>query len=105
MAQGESRAPCLHFFCTPSSPFDIMGASLARVWDRLVGKLEARIVTVGLDAAGKTTVLYKVHLGETVTTIPTIGFNVEVLERKGLSLTVWDIGGQDKIRKLWKHYY
>jgi GTPase SAR1 family protein len=37
---------------------------------------------VGLDAAGKTTILYKLKLGEVVTTIPTIGFNVETVEYK-----------------------
>merc|ERR1711988_106173 len=68
-------------------------------------KQEMRIVMVGLDAAGKTTVLYKLKLGEVVTTIPTIGFNVETVEYKNLRFTVWDIGGQDKIRKLWRHYY
>merc|ERR1712176_1378334 len=43
--------------------------------------------------------------GEVVTTIPTIGFNVETVEYKNLSFTVWDVGGQDKIRPLWRHYY
>merc|ERR1719352_745973 len=60
---------------------------------------------VGLDAAGKTTILYKLKLGEVVTTIPTIGFNVETVEYKNINFTVWDIGGQDKIRKLWRYYY
>lgn len=60
---------------------------------------------VGLDAAGKTTILYKLKLGEIVTTIPTIGFNVETVEYKNISFTVWDVGGQDKIRPLWRHYY
>ena len=60
---------------------------------------------VGLDAAGKTTILYKLKLGEVVTTIPTIGFNVEQVEYKNISFTVWDVGGQDKIRPLWRHYY
>merc|ERR1712014_141647 len=64
-----------------------------------------RILMVGLDAAGKTTILYKLKLGEVVTTIPTIGFNVETVEYKNISFTVWDVGGQDKIRKLWRHYY
>jgi len=59
---------------------------------------------VGLDAAGKTTILYKLKLGEIVTTIPTIGFNVETVEYKNISFTVWDVGGQDKIRPLWRHY-
>lgn len=63
------------------------------------------VVSVGLDAAGKTTILYKLKLGEIVTTIPTIGFNVETVEYKNISFTVWDVGGQDKIRKLWRHYY
>merc|ERR1712187_1017787 len=47
----------------------------------------------------------KLKLGEVVTTIPTIGFNVETVEYKNISFQVWDIGGQDKIRKLWRHYY
>ena len=94
-------------------------------------------VLVGLDAAGKTTILYKLKLGEIVTTIPTIGkqqsdrainvtkastlynymtrcttydsffigFNVETVEYKNICFTVWDVGGQDKIRPLWRHYF
>eukprot|EP00441_Pelagodinium_beii_P044139 CAMPEP_0197651704 /NCGR_PEP_ID=MMETSP1338-20131121/33733_1 /TAXON_ID=43686 ORGANISM="Pelagodinium beii, Strain RCC1491" /NCGR_SAMPLE_ID=MMETSP1338 /ASSEMBLY_ACC=CAM_ASM_000754 /LENGTH=180 /DNA_ID=CAMNT_0043226417 /DNA_START=61 /DNA_END=603 /DNA_ORIENTATION=+ len=81
-----------------------MGLVFTKIWERF-GKQERRIVMVGLDAAGKTTVLYKLKLGEVVTTIPTIGFNVETVEYKNISFTVWDIGGQDKIRKLWRHYY
>merc|ERR1719262_886569 len=64
-----------------------------------------RILMVGLDAAGKTTILYKLKLGEVVTTIPTIGFNVETVQYKNINFNVWDIGGQDKIRKLWRHYH
>ena len=60
---------------------------------------------VGLDAAGKTSILYKLKLGEIVHTIPTIGFNVETVEYKNLKFTVWDIGGQNKIRPLWHHYF
>ncbi|KAG6581040.1 ADP-ribosylation factor 1, partial [Cucurbita argyrosperma subsp. sororia] len=52
-----------------------------------------------------TTILYKLKLGEIVTTIPTIGFNVETVEYKNISFTVWDVGGQDKIRPLWRHYF
>jgi len=68
-------------------------------------KQPMRILMVGLDAAGKTTILYKLKLGEVVSTIPTIGFNVEKVEYKQISFTVWDVGGQDKIRPLWRHYY
>ncbi|KGG51016.1 hypothetical protein DI09_48p220 [Mitosporidium daphniae] len=64
-----------------------------------------RILMVGLDAAGKTTILYKLKLGEIVTTIPTIGFNVETVEYNKVNFTVWDVGGQDKIRPLWRHYF
>merc|ERR1712057_2496 len=76
-----------------------------KVVAKLVGKRDCRILMVGLDAAGKTTILYKLKLGEVVTTIPTIGFNVETVEYKNISFTVWDVGGQDKIRPLWRHYY
>ena len=77
----------------------------SRIWERLVGKQEMRVLMVGLDASGKTTILYKFKLGEVVTTIPTIGFNVETVEYRNLNFTVWDVGGQDKIRPLWRYYY
>mgnify|MGYP003958315315 FL=1 len=81
-----------------------MGGFFAKIFDNW-GKKERRILMVGLDAAGKTTILYKLKLGEVVTTIPTIGFNVEQVDYKNISFTVWDVGGQDKIRPLWRHYY
>merc|ERR1719449_157460 len=78
----------------------------SKVFDKLVNrKKEMRMLMVGLDAAGKTTILYKLKLGEIVTTIPTIGFNVETVEYKNINFTVWDVGGQDKIRKLCRYYY
>ncbi len=82
-----------------------MGIHFSKAFQRLFGKKDVRILMVGLDAAGKTTILYKLKLGEIVTTIPTIGFNVETVEYKNISFTVWDVGGQDKIRPLWRHYY
>lgn len=82
-----------------------MGLTISSVLTRLFGKKQMRILMVGLDAAGKTTILYKLKLGEIVTTIPTIGFNVETVEYKNISFTVWDVGGQNKIRPLWRHYY
>ncbi len=60
---------------------------------------------ISLDAAGKTTILYKLKLGEVITTIPTVGFNVETLQVKGIDFTIWDVGGCDKIRPLWRHYF
>ena len=50
-----------------------MGLQISKLFDKLWGKKEMRILMVGLDAAGKTTILYKLKLGEIVTTIPTIG--------------------------------
>merc|ERR1712205_87309 len=82
-----------------------MGLTFTKLMSRLFSKQEMRILMVGLDAAGKTTILYKLKLGEIVTTIPTIGFNVETVEDKNISFTVWDVGGQDKIRPLWRHYF
>jgi small GTP-binding protein len=83
-----------------------MGIIFGKTWDKLFNKgKDVRMVMVGLDAVGKTTIMYKMKLGDTVKTIPTIGFNVEQIEYKKLSITLWDIGGQDKIRDLWKHYY
>lgn len=85
----------------------IMGLLFSRLTQLLEvwGTSHSRILMVGLDAAGKTTILYKLKLNETVTTIPTIGFNVEEVQFKGLSFTVWDIGGQAKIRELWRYYF
>mmetsp|Transcript_10191 Transcript_10191/g.19946 ORF Transcript_10191/g.19946 Transcript_10191/m.19946 type:complete len:183 (+) Transcript_10191:27-575(+) len=82
-----------------------MGQAIAGAFKSLFGKQDVRILMVGLDAAGKTTILYKLKLGEIVTTIPTIGFNVETVEYKNLKFTMWDVGGQDKLRPLWRHYF
>ncbi|XP_034024844.1 ADP-ribosylation factor-like protein 14 [Thalassophryne amazonica] len=68
---------------------------------------QAQVLLLGLDGAGKTTLLYKLKHNESVATVPTVGFNVEMLEtdRSNLALTVWDIGGQKKMRPHWKHHY
>lgn len=61
---------------------------------------------LGLDGSGKTTLLYKLKYNESVVTVPTVGFNVESLETSGSGpgLTVWDVGGQRKMRPHWKHH-
>uniref|UniRef100_A0A2K5NC10 ARF like GTPase 1 n=1 Tax=Cercocebus atys TaxID=9531 RepID=A0A2K5NC10_CERAT len=64
-----------------------------------------RILILGLDGAGKTTILYRLQVGEVVTTIPTIGFNVETVTYKNLKFQVWDLGGQTSIRPYWRCYY
>ena len=99
-----------------------MGNIFTMLMDKLAGRQQRRILMVGLDAAGKTTILYKLRLGDVVETMPTIGcaraasasaaaepaasrFNVETVQYKKLEMQVWDVGGQDKIRQLWRHYY
>ncbi|XP_023192677.1 ADP-ribosylation factor-like protein 4C [Xiphophorus maculatus] len=67
------------------------------------------IVMLGLDSAGKTTVLYRLKFNEFVNTVPTIGFNTEKIRlsngtAKGISCHFWDVGGQEKLRPLWKSY-
>lgn len=82
-----------------------MGTSFSFFFDRFAAKEDVRVLMIGLDAAGKTTTLYQLKLGATLTNIPTIGFNVEILEYKRLRLTVWDIGGQKRVRSMWRYYY
>ena len=74
-------------------------------FDGLFAKKNATILMVGLDAAGKTTILQKLKLNEVKETVPTIGFNVDTVEYKNVKFHVWDVGGQEKLRQLWKHYY
>ncbi|XP_037893123.1 ADP-ribosylation factor D-like [Glossina fuscipes] len=82
-----------------------MGLIITTLLNSFLGKRDVRILMVGLDGAGKTTILYKLKVGEVISSIPTIGFNVEVVEYKNIRFTVWDIGGQMKIRHLWYHYF
>ncbi|KAJ9518642.1 hypothetical protein QJQ45_018662, partial [Haematococcus lacustris] len=81
------------------------GGLFTGLLDKLFGSREMRVVMLGLDAAGKTTILYKLHIGEVLTTVPTIGFNVEKVQYKNVVFTVWDVGGQEKLRPLWRHYF
>lgn len=84
----------------------VMGNIFSSIFDKLWGiNKELRILILGLDGAGKTTILYRLQIGEVVTTKPTIGFNVETLTYKNLKLNVWDLGGQTSIRPYWRCYY
>ena len=82
-----------------------MGQAFHKLFDSFFGNTEMRVVMLGLDAAGKTTILYKLHIGEVLSTVPTIGFNVEKVQYKNVIFTVWDVGGQEKLRALWRHYF
>lgn len=71
-----------------------MGNIFTNFLKGFVGTKEVPIIMVGLDAARKTSILYKLKLGEIMTTIPT--FSVENVEYENISFILWDVGGQDK---------
>lgn len=82
-----------------------MGIFMSRILASLFGEKEARILVLGLDNAGKTTILYRLQVGEVVSTIPTIGFNVETVQYNNIKFQVWDLGGQTSIRPYWRCYF
>ncbi|WFD38989.1 Arf GTPase arl1 [Malassezia japonica] len=85
-----------------------MGVTFSSLYDALWfwrRSTPMRILMLGLDSAGKTTILYRLQLGEVISTIPTIGFNVESVEYKNIKMQVWDLGGQSSIRPYWRCYY
>lgn len=77
---------------------------IEHLWRWLFGKVEYHILIRGLGSAGRTAILYKLKLGKTIETIPTIGINVETMEWKGCDLNILDIGGGDNIRTLYRHF-
>ncbi|KAI7846070.1 hypothetical protein COHA_000436 [Chlorella ohadii] len=83
--------------------------SLSQLWLQFFprwGDREYKIVMVGLDNAGKTTILYRLHLGEAVRTVPTIGSNVEQVKvSKHITFEIWDLAGQANLRPSWSNYY
>ncbi|ELP93904.1 ADP-ribosylation factor, arf, putative [Entamoeba invadens IP1] len=64
-----------------------------------------RMLILGLDSAGKTTILYRISSGVTIMTVPTVGFNLEELEYEKMKFKVWDLGGQESLRPYWRCYY
>ncbi|CAF9922316.1 MAG: ADP-ribosylation factor, Arf Arf6 [Gomphillus americanus] len=67
-----------------------MGGQISKMMGKIFGSKEMRLLMLGLDAAGKTTILYKLKLNQDVTTIPTVGFNVETVTYKNVKFNVWD---------------
>eukprot|EP00879_Flechtneria_rotunda_P007226 GHRR01007583.1.p2 GENE.GHRR01007583.1~~GHRR01007583.1.p2 ORF type:complete len:186 (+),score=52.70 GHRR01007583.1:258-815(+) len=66
---------------------------------------EIRLLMVGLDNAGKTTIVKRLN-GEDITTIsPTLGFNIKTMQFGGYKLNIWDVGGQKTLRPYWRNYY
>ncbi|XP_037078251.1 ADP-ribosylation factor-like protein 5B [Pollicipes pollicipes] len=81
-----------------------MGLLFAKFWS-FFNTDEHKIVIVGLDNAGKTTIMYQYLLGDTVHTSPTIGSNVEEITYKNTQFVMWDLGGQESLRASWNTYY
>ncbi|KAJ3295425.1 ADP-ribosylation factor-like protein 2 [Borealophlyctis nickersoniae] len=66
---------------------------------------EIRLLMLGLDNAGKTTILKRIN-GEDISSIsPTLGFNIKTLEHNDYKLNIWDVGGQKSIRSYWRNYF
>ena len=86
-----------------------MGYYMSKLWQIAAqargAASEVKIVITGLHNAGKTTLLYKLSLGEIIVTEPTIGSNVECLNHNGLKMQMWDLGGQENLRHAWDAYY
>lgn len=82
-----------------------MGVLFTRIFSSLFGSNEIRILILGLDNAGKTTLLHKLQFSTITETVPTIGFNLETVTYNNLQLQVWDLGGQGTLRPYWRCYY
>ena len=67
------------------------------------GTIEKRLLLLGLDNAGKTSILFQIKDKNFKQTVPTVGLNIEHIIYKRYSMTFWDVGGQ--ATKLWKHYF
>ncbi|XP_065896561.1 ADP-ribosylation factor-like protein 5A [Dysidea avara] len=82
-----------------------MGLLFTKFWSLLFSKAEYKVIIVGLDNAGKTTILYQFLMNEVVHTSPTIGSNVEEVQWRNFRFLMWDIGGQESLRSVWNTYY
>uniref|UniRef100_G3SNM8 ARF like GTPase 5B n=1 Tax=Loxodonta africana TaxID=9785 RepID=G3SNM8_LOXAF len=83
----------------------MMGLIFAKLWSLFCNQVEHKVIIVGLDNAGKTTILYQFLMNEVVHTSPTIGSNVEEIVVKNTHFLMWDIGGQESLRSSWNTYY
>jgi len=70
-----------------------MGLIITKLLKYMLPKKDCRILLLGLDAAGKTTIIFKLKIGEVIKSTPTIGFNMETVEFNNIKLNVWDVGG------------
>ncbi|KAE8707730.1 ADP-ribosylation factor-like protein 2 [Hibiscus syriacus] len=66
---------------------------------------EMRILMVGLDNSGKTTIVLKINEEDTSVISPTLGFNIKTISYQKYTLNIWDVGGQRTIRSYWRNYF
>ncbi|KAF9652090.1 GTP-binding protein [Thelephora ganbajun] len=66
---------------------------------------EMRILFLGLDNAGKTTILKRLNGEDIMTVSPTLGFNIKTFMHEGYTLNIWDVGGQRTLRPYWRNYF
>jgi small GTP-binding protein len=83
-----------------------MGFILSKVFELFSRSTDNfKIVILGLQNAGKTTILYRLSIGQVVSTQPTIGSNVEEISHNNVKFQAWDLGGQESMRSVWDVYY
>ena len=82
-----------------------MGGSASSLMQSNLPNIQARVLMIGLDNVGKTSLRYQMTLGEFVTTPPTLANPMDFLSYNGVDLTLWDVGGQVEARQLWQHYF
>jgi small GTP-binding protein len=80
---------------------------LISIWKKIFGEedKEFKILILGLDRAGKTTILQRIKGMDFEDTVPTIGYNHDSVRMKNVTLDAWDLSGQETMRKIWKHYF
>lgn len=86
-----------------------MGGVLSSVWSLFNGNRPYKLLILGLNNAGKTSILYHLQLGHSITTQPTLGGNTEHLtitnKANQINFSCWDLGGQEQLRSYWRLYY
>lgn len=80
-----------------------MGGMFSYAWDSFFGPYRYKVTMIGLDFAGKTSILFRLSLGDIVTTSPTVGCNVDTVKYKNIEFQCWDLGGS--LREVWSNYY
>ena len=83
-----------------------MGFLITKIFDFFSGsKNNFKILILGIQNAGKTSILYRLSIGQFVRTTPTIGSNLEEINYQNVKMQAWDLGGQEKMRSVWDVYY